>query len=106
MPYMALFADGSYPYYLDRINGDVQINDTIDGITQYPGLVNMSKKAINLLNAKYEKDGFFLLVEASEVDWCGHDNDIVCLMWEMEEFIETTQYILNWAEEDGDTLVV
>lgn len=97
MPFMALFADETFPFYLDRIN---------DNKTQYPTLMDMSKKAINLLNAKYEKDGFFLLVEASKVDTCGHMNDIVCAIWEMEEFMLTTEYILNWAETDGNTLVV
>ena len=33
-------------------------------------------------------------------------SDIVCLLWEMEEFMQTVEYVLNWAENDGDTLVV
>ena len=58
MPFMGLFDRGTFPFYLDRINDDR---------FQHPGLLNMSKKAINLLNSKYENEGFFLLVEASKV---------------------------------------
>lgn len=36
----------------------------------------------------------------------GHANDIVCMLWEMDEFINTTQWVLDWAEQNGETLVV
>ena len=32
------------------------------------------------------KNGFFLMVEGSQIDWAGHDNDIVGAMSEMEDF--------------------
>ena len=92
---------------MDRLHGDdLFYNDSIDGVKEYPDLLDMSQKAINLLSTKYEDEGFFLMIEASQVDLCGHDNDIVCLLWEMEEFMITTEWVLEWAENDADTLVV
>eukprot|EP01084_Bolivina_argentea_P142322 250048_1 len=102
LPYMGLFAYDKYPFYLDRINGYIRVNDS----APYPTLLQMTKKAINLLYTKYKNQGFFLMVEASQVDLCGHDNDIVCLLSEMEEFVETTQYIIDFAENNKETLVV
>eukprot|EP01084_Bolivina_argentea_P297973 513423_1 len=99
MPYMGLFASTDYPFYLDRIN----LNDSS---IQFPNLLQMTKKGINLLSTKYEKEGFIMLVEASAVDWCAHFNDIVCLLSEMDELTQTLEYVLNWAENDGSTLVV
>ena len=99
-------ADGSFPYYLDRIHGDVYLNDSMVGEEEYPTLMQMSEKAINLLSTKYKDEGFFLLIEASEVDLCGHANDIVCMLWEMEEFMTTTEWVLEWAANDTQTLVV
>ena len=104
LPYMGLFADDAYPYYLDRINGYIKSLD--EDSAPYPGMLAMTKKAINLLSSKYEDEGFFLMVEASEVDLCGHDNDIVCVLWEMEEFMNTADYVFDWADNNGETLVV
>ena len=92
---------------MDRLNGDdLFINDSNEGVQEYPGLIDMAQKAINLLSTKYDDKGFFLMVEASRVDQCGHDNDIVCLLWEMDEFMMTTEWILEWAANDTETLVV
>jgi len=106
MPLMGLFADDSMPYHVDRLNGWIEINDTVDGVDEYPSLVQMTKKTISLLSTKYEQEGFALLVEGSQVDLCGHDNDVVCMLWEMEEFMDTVDYALEWAQYDEETLVV
>ena len=55
-------ADTNYPYYLDRVNGAVFVNDTEDQIEEYPTLYEMSQKAVKLLSSKYSEEGFFLLV--------------------------------------------
>ena len=96
IPIIGLFADNEIPYYLDLLNSD---NDQ-------PSLLDMSQISINLLNKTYNKQGFFMMIEGSRIDSCGHSNDIACILWEMEQFIDTVDYILNWAKQDGDTLVV
>eukprot|EP01084_Bolivina_argentea_P031891 58999_1 len=105
LPYMFLPADDKFPYYVDRFNGYILAND-VGQTTEYPTLEDMTKKAVNLLSSKYEEEGFFLLVEASQVDMCGHDNDIVCLLWEMEETLDVVQYLIDFAKNDGETLVM
>ena len=36
---------------------------------------------------------------------CGHENDIVCVLSEMEELMNTIDWVLDFAEDDGETLV-
>ena len=43
----------------------------------------MTKAAVKQLE---NENGFFLLVEASQVDWGGHSNDIAYSMAEMVDF--------------------
>lgn len=51
-------------------------------------------------------DGFFLLVEASQVDWAGHANDIASAMSEMEDLEQTIKLLKNYVDRHPDTLVV
>ncbi|WP_414828085.1 alkaline phosphatase [Alteromonas sp. H39] len=50
--------------------------------------------------------GFFLLVEASQVDWAGHSNDIASAMAEMHDLALTMEYLKSYVEANPDTLVV
>ena len=63
-----------------------------------------SLKAIDVLSKN--KKGFFLMVEGSQIDWGGHDNDADYLAREMVDFDITIGKVLDWAEKDGNTLVV
>jgi len=45
-------------------------------------------------------------VEGSQIDWAGHDNDIVAAMSEMEDFERAFKAVIDFAEKDGNTLVV
>lgn len=60
--------------------------------------------AISYLSQNQE--GFFLMVEASQIDWAGHDNDADSLVSEMLDFEEVIAVALDFAEKDGNTLVV
>ena len=51
-------------------------------------------------------EGFFLMVEASQVDWAGHANDSEYLVGEMLDFEKTIAAALEFAKKDGNTLVV
>ena len=50
--------------------------------------------------------GFFLLVEASQVDWAGHSNDIASVMAEMHDLDLTIRYLRDYVKQYPDTLVV
>ncbi|MEO0896588.1 MAG: alkaline phosphatase [Bacteroidota bacterium] len=61
--------------------------------------------SMNFLNER-SKAGFMLLVEGSQIDWGGHANDKDYVLTEMLDFNATLKKILDFAEEDGHTLVV
>ncbi|MFA6481005.1 MAG: alkaline phosphatase [Bacteroidales bacterium] len=61
-------------------------------------------EAIRLLSP--DKDGFFLMVEGSQIDWGGHANDINYLATEMVDFDKAVGKALDFAEKDGETLVI
>ena len=60
--------------------------------------------AINIL--KNNKKGFFLMVEGSQIDWAGHSNDIDFNIKETLDFDKTIGKVLDFAEKDGNTLVI
>ena len=61
--------------------------------------------AINHLN-KNNEDGFFLMIEGSQIDWGGHANDANYIISEMIEFDKTIGAVIDFAEKDGNTLVI
>lgn len=77
-------------------------------IDRYPArgefLPESSKKAIELLNQN--ENGFFLMIEGSQIDWGGHDNDVGYVVEEMLDFDRTIGEVLKFAEADGHTLVI
>ena len=50
--------------------------------------------------------GFFIMAEASQVDWAGHGNDFEYLMREMIDLEDGIKWALNFAKENKETLVV
>ncbi len=73
-----------------------------------PSLADMTGKAISLLSAnlKAKKEGFFLFVEGSKVDWAAHSNDPAGLISDLLAFDEAVGTALDFARKDGNTLVV
>jgi len=76
----------------------------IDRPSETPSLADMTSSAIQRLDK--DKDGFFLMIEGSQVDWAGHDNDIVGAMSEMEDFEKAYKAAMEFAKKDKHTLVV
>ncbi|MDZ4698194.1 MAG: alkaline phosphatase [Rhodothermales bacterium] len=50
--------------------------------------------------------GFFLMVEGSQIDWGGHENNTEYLMTEMADFNDAIGAAIEFAARDGNTLVV
>ena len=61
------------------------------------------EKALQLLD---NKKGFFLMIEGSMIDDGGHDNKAGKTMEEIFDFDRTLGLVLEWAEKDGETLVI
>ncbi len=61
--------------------------------------------SIDILS-KENEEGFFLVIEGSQIDWGGHANDGKWIISEMIEFDKTIGSVLDFAEKDGNTLVV
>jgi alkaline phosphatase len=67
-------------------------------------LKELTQKAIQILSQ--DKDGFFLMVEGSQIDWAGHKNDATNLVNEVVDFDNAVGAGLDFAENDGQTLVI
>jgi alkaline phosphatase len=69
-----------------------------------PTLAEMTHQAITLLNR--DPDGFFLMVEGSQVDWACHANDPAMAATEFLAFDQAVQEALAFAVSDRHTLVL
>lgn len=72
--------------------------------TNEPSLKEMTSSALEAL--KKDKDGFFLMVEGSQIDWAGHDHDAAWAMKDAEAFEQAVEEAVKFAKQDGNTLVV
>lgn len=52
------------------------------------------------------KNGFFLMIEGSQIDWGGHDNDAAYINEETQDFDRVIGKVLDFAAKDGNTLVI
>ncbi|MEZ4952361.1 MAG: alkaline phosphatase [Saprospiraceae bacterium] len=68
-------------------------------------LVQASKAATTFLS-KHGDQGFFLMIEGSQIDWGGHANNSDYIISEMIEFDKAIGKVLEFALKDGETLVI
>jgi len=103
----ALLEEDAMPaYWVDSLNAKdnykgLEINKSENRGDMLPV---SSIKAIDLLSQNPK--GFFLMVEGSQIDWGGHANNKAYIVGEMTDFDNTIGKVLDWAEKDGNTLVV
>ncbi|MEP1445713.1 MAG: alkaline phosphatase [Paraglaciecola sp.] len=88
-PLLGLFADSGMSWALDSINK-----------MRLPAL---TKAAIRQLE---NDQGYFLLIEASQIDWAGHSNDIGSAMAEMHDLAVTLEWLEYYIAGNPDTLMV
>jgi alkaline phosphatase len=88
-PLLGLFADSGMPWALDSAN---QMR-----------LPTLAKAAIRQLQ---NDQGYFLLIEASQIDWAGHSNDIGSAMAEMHDLALTLEWLEQHIEKNPNTLLV
>ncbi|MBE7015862.1 MAG: hypothetical protein E7417_03455 [Ruminococcaceae bacterium] len=93
--------------------GDKVWGNVVDGTLPYdiendsekPNLAELTKAAITALDDGND-EGFFLMVEGSQVDGGGHTNNVRAMVGEFLAFDEACKVALNYAEGREDTLVV
>jgi len=62
------------------------------------------QKSLEIL--KQDEDGFFLMVEGSQIDWAAHDHSTDTIVEELLDFDRAVGLALSYALEDGNTLVI
>ncbi|MDP5141417.1 alkaline phosphatase [Rheinheimera baltica] len=90
LPALALLAETALPAALNS--------------SQNAQLATLTTKALKLLTPA--EKGFVLMVEGSQIDWCGHDNDIACAMAEMDDFAKAIAVAKAYVDQHPDTLLI
>lgn len=67
-------------------------------------LVNATSKAIELLSQN--GNGFFLMIEGSQIDWGSHDNNTEYVVEEMIDFDNAIGIVMDFAAQHKNTLVI
>lgn len=94
---IGLFSPSHMPYTIDVLNTPGMTLST-------PTLADMSRAAIRELSKG--SNGFLLQIEGAKIDHAGHANDIGAMIYEQIAFEEAVKAALEFAREDGETLVV
>jgi len=89
---LGLFADVALRWAIDR--------DVEDG---QPDLPAMTTEALRIVG---DEPGFFLVIGGGRIDEAGHAHDAAALVREIEDFDRAVRVAVEWAREDGDTLIV
>lgn len=89
-----MFAAGAMEPHIDRA----------EFAPDQPSLAEMTAKAIELLSK--DPDGFFLMVEGSQVDWAMHANDPIWAVTDFLAFDDAVKVALDFAKADRDTLLL
>jgi alkaline phosphatase len=62
--------------------------------TEEPTLPHMTAAALGIVERA--EDGFFLVVEGSQIDWASHRNDVAYQIGETLAFDEAVKVVLGW----------
>jgi alkaline phosphatase len=96
---------------LDNIHKDTKIacftaiEDPIRATMGRSYLPWIATEVMDVLDKKADK-GYFLMVEASQVDWASHANDQDWLALEMQDAYTMMEALLKKVKEDGNTLLI
>ncbi len=98
---LGLFHTGNMDVTLDR---EFLKKGTVDKFPNQPGLVDMTKAALDKLSKNPE--GFFLMVEGASVDKMSHPLDWDRALVETIEFDKAVAVAREFADKNPDTLIV
>ncbi len=69
-----------------------------------PSLAGMTEKALQILSGNPQ--GFVLMVEGSQIDWGGHQNDQAYMLSELIDFDKAVAVALKFRKTHPDTLIL
>lgn len=93
---LGLFADRGMTPKIDKRENSTE-----------PTLAEMTQKALDIL--ELNPNGFFLMVEGSQIDWANHANDLKYQIGETLAFDQAVKVVLNWLKISGqvdETLLI
>jgi alkaline phosphatase len=107
--------EGNGGKYITNLNSKVQNNKRILGLFSEGGLpkvhegrnpttTQMAKYALNYLEKS--RNGFFVMIEESQVDWGGHSNSAEYIQGEMKSLNDLINFALDYQEKHPKVLVV
>lgn len=109
-PVLGLFSAGNFPVRYNPSTTAVGTLPPAESCTPNPArlesglsLASLTTKAIDLLD---NEDGFFLQVEGASIDKQDHNANACGQIGETVDLDEAVQVALEFAKQDGDTLVV
>jgi len=91
---LGAFTASHLTYEIDRVHQGV------DG----PSLAQITRKGLQLLSGA--SNGFVAQVEAGRIDHANHNNDPATMVWEVLAADEALEVILNFADQNPETLVI
>ncbi len=94
---LGIFDSSHLPFSVDRDNSPAMAE-------KVPTLAEMTRIAIDKL--KGSKEGFLLQIEGGKVDHAGHGTDVAGQVHDQLAFEEAVRVAIEFAERDGDTLVI
>ena len=98
---LGLFHTGNMDYALDRM----QLHKgSVDKFPNQPGLVEMTKAALD--NLSKNPEGFFLMVEGSDIDKASHPLDWERAVFDTIEFDKAIGLAREFQAKNPDTLIV
>ncbi len=81
---------------------NIEPDSRIEGRSYFPKAVSHGLEFLN----RQSENGFFMFVEASQIDFAAHNNDKAYLVAEMKDFDQMLAEVLLFAETNQETLVI
>lgn len=112
--YLGFFTAKDEPYYFYKgINYSYREYDEDDynedePLENFTGRESYLARSAKATLSKLDEMGkpFFIMIEGSQIDWGGHDNDQKYMVSQFLEFNDAIEVVLDFAKKDKNTIVV
>jgi len=112
--YLGFFTAKDEPYYFYKgVNYSYREYDEDDynedkPLEDFTGRESYLARSAKATLSKLDEMGkpFFIMIEGSQIDWGGHDNDQKYMVSQFLEFNDAIEVVLDFAKKDKNTIVV